>query len=68
MHADLLLLFWNPSQDDSPMKVTCICKQAQLIVLLRMTERDCVSHNLLDAAESSVMVGHPGDSMYLRDP
>jgi hypothetical protein len=27
-----------------------------------MSQRDCVSDKLLDAAESSVMVGHPGDS------
>jgi len=47
-----------------PMKVTRICKLAHLIILLRMSQRDCVSDKLLDAAESSVMVSYPGDSMY----
>ena len=45
------------------MKVTCICKQAQLIVLFRMNQRDYVRDKLLDAAERSVMVGDLCDSM-----
>jgi len=67
MHADLQLLLWNLTRDSSPVKVSCISKQAHLIVLLRMTQRDCVSDEHLNAGESRVVVGHLDIFIYSKD-